>query len=806
MKKIYLSAILLLLFGTSFAQKTKIKVQSQIENQDCATDIAVRKIVIEKTIGIKNETIGNFTVVGCSGAFEVALTEGQYKISISTENFIAESQTFNANVNQEFIVLDGFVLKSKTNNLKEVEVFGNKRQYIKVDSDKTTISVKSNGMLNSGNSLEAVKRLPGVITSPTGSITLNGRSVRIYIDDAPSTLSGNDLQNYLSSLPASAIEKIELIYNPGASFDANSSGSIINIITSSKRMKGVNASFNINYNFNKYQKPSPQILLNGKEKNLSWQTMFGYNYIDSEELTRNSQTFTSFVPQKTLLQETFRFNTNRNLYLRIGTNYKISKKSNLLFNYNANFANDRSVYTTDIQNDNVFFQDKGSSKTPNNNHEISLQFKTKLDTLGKTLDVIAFSNFFDRNANSNANTSINTVNKGDVKFKLNNNYLKYDFVFPFQKQNFTVSTGGKYNTILVKNDGVYTINSTPSQINFDYFENNLAFYVEARKKIKKFNFTAGLRYEDFSVSRKASTLANEIKFNNRNFFPNVSVLYEFTNDVNFSMSYSKKIQQPDYNSLDPNNNSAFNQYNTSSGNLNLKPTFFDNFEAKISALQFVQLGVNYTIGRDDNRFVFSAKPNELISNQSFQQFDKIKTFGAFASFPIPLDYFFKGKAEFQKRMNTIEKMNYIFVSVNYVKSTIDGYTFPFNNKAITNYGFQGQIICPWEITSTLNYFIVPKGTWEIYQIEKPIQQFDISLNRDFMNKKLKLGVHCFDVFNANEINALISGENLDTRFYQKRDSRNFRISLTYNFGNLKLQKEDTSINNEKNKQGGGLIK
>lgn len=143
-------------------------------------------------------------------------------------------------------------------------------------------------MLNSGNSLEAIKRLPGVITSPTGGLTLNGKGVTIYIDGAPSTLNGTDLQNYLSSLPANAIEKVELIYNPGAAYDANASGSIINIITSSKRLKGVNANFNINYNFNKYQKPSPQILLNGKEKNFSWQTMLGYNYIDSENRSKNS--------------------------------------------------------------------------------------------------------------------------------------------------------------------------------------------------------------------------------------------------------------------------------------------------------------------------------------------------------------------------------------------------------------------------------------------------------------------------------------------------------------------------------------
>jgi hypothetical protein len=69
-------------------------------------------------------------------------------------------------------------------------------------------------MLNSGSSMDAVKK-PGVITSPTGSLTLNGKAVAIYIDGAPSTLSGTDLQNYLSTLPAGAIEKVELIYNPG---------------------------------------------------------------------------------------------------------------------------------------------------------------------------------------------------------------------------------------------------------------------------------------------------------------------------------------------------------------------------------------------------------------------------------------------------------------------------------------------------------------------------------------------------------------------------------------------------------------
>ncbi len=712
--------------------------------------------------------------------------------------------------------------KNSPKALDEVTVFGNKKKYLKIESDKTTVGIKDNAMLNSGSAFDAVKKLPGVITSPTGSLTLNGKGVSIYIDGSPSSLSGTDLQNYLNSLPANAIEKIELIYNPGASFDANASGSIINIVTNSRRLKGINASVNLNYNFNKYQKPSPQILLNGKEHNLSWQTMLGFNYIDSEDQMKNSQTFTSFAPAKSLFQNHFQQQTNRNLYFRLGTNYKINKVSNLLLNYNGTKSNDRVSSTNSAYGEGNDYLDYGQTTTKSSNHEMSLQYKTKLDTLGRTLDVTAFSNLFDRNPNSqssgyNAATG-NSFNNSSLNFSLANYYLKYDFAFPFEKLKFSINTGGKYNLIKVSNFGKYNINSATDAIfnntnyaqvtNFDYTEKNLAFYVEARKKWNKFNITAGIRFEDFKVNRTAlqNLNSNVIDFKNTNFFPNASLLYSINEQMDISASYSKKIEQPNYNTIDPNNSSTANQFNSSVGNVTLKPTFFDNYELKFSAFQFVQMGANYTVGKDDSRFVFNAETGTLVSNQSFQQFDKIKTFSAFLSFPVPLDYFFKSKEEFASRMNTIEKMNYIYFNINYVKSTIDGYNFPYTNKPITNYSAQSQLILPWKITNTMTYFILPKGTWEIYQIEKPIQQFDISFNRDFLKSKLKVGIHCFDVFNANQINALIAGQNLATQFYQKRDSRTFRISLTYNFGNLKIEKENTEIQTEKVKQGGGMMK
>ena len=703
-------------------------------------------------------------------------------------------------------------VKKAVTALDEVQIAA-KKKLIKVQSDKTTVSIKDNAMLSTGNAYDAVKKLPGVVSSPTGGLSLNGKGVTVFIDGAPSTLTGSDLETYLSSLPANAIEKAELIYNPGASFDANASGSVINLVTSSKRLKGINASFNLNYNFNKYQKPSPQILLNGKENNLSWQTMLGYNYIDSEQKSRNGQAFTSFDPDKYLDQKRLELNTNRNTYFRGGINYRLNKKSNLLFNYNATFSNDRQTFDgitsgTDISD----YINTGIRKTKSNNQELSLQFKTKLDTIGRTLDVVAFTNIISRNPDSKTNAfenNISSYNNFKNDFGLLNHYLKYDFEIPFEKSKFSISTGGKFNTIEVNNTGFYNLNSNNTDvIDFDYKETNLAFYAEARKQIKKFSFTAGLRFENFNIHRTAITddIPTNIKFKNNNLFPNLSALYEINKNVNISASYSRKISQPSYRVLDPNG-SNFDQYNSSTGNLLLNPSFLDNYELKMTAMQYIQLGTNYTVAKDHNLFILNAEPGELVSTQTFQQFDRFKTFSAYANFPIPLDYFFKGKEEFKNRMSNPDKMNYIFLNVNYIKNLTDGYDFSFKSKAVWNYAAQAQILLPWEIKSSFTYFILPAGgVWEIYKIEKAIQQFDMSFNRDFMNRKLKIGLHMFDVFNQNEVNALVSSTNLQTKFYEKNDSRNFRISLTYNFGNLKLQKENTTIDTEKVQSGGGMLK
>lgn len=820
--KSILTLLVFLTGGLAFAQENPVslEVSAQMQTVSCDNDQSERLFHLDRTDGQATTSIGDYRGEGCKTTISAALSAGNYILSVSALGYAPEQIPFTVDSGTTGnIVLPAIVLKPVTTNLNEVTIFGNKRQYIKVDADKTTVNVKENGMLNSGNALEAVKKLPGVIASPVGGLTLNGKGVTIYIDGAPSSLSGTDLQNYLAGLPAKSIEKVELIYSPGAAYDANTSGSIINIVTTMRKMKGMNASFNINYNFNKYQKPSPQILLNGKKDRLSWQTMIGYNYIDGELRRDNIQEFTSFNPDEILRQQSFSKSTNRNFYFRTGTNYRLTEKSNLLFNYNLNLGNDHQVNDGTTIGTGIDFRTDGVSKDKSYVHEFSLQYRTKLDTLGRTFDVTLYTNLFGRNPMTQSRAFENsafTYNNSDADFRLANYYAKFDFAFPFEKLDLSLNTGGKFNVTKVTDFGRYNFSSPTnaifesdvyaSSIDFDYLENNLAFYVEARKKYKKFNFSAGLRFEDFRVKRDASTVADELEFNTTNLFPTAGILYEFNNNINLNATYAKKIAQPGYFTIDPNTSTFFNQYNTSEGNLTLKPVFFDIYELKLTAFQYVQAGVNYVVSKDKNQFLFSADDNELVSNQTFASFDKMKTLTGYVSFPIPLDYFLKSKEEFQKRMNAIETMNYVYLNVAYIKSDVEGFPFEFPHNGVMNYSAQAQIILPWEITNSMSYNFLTKGSWEIYRIDKPFHSFDISFTRSFLDKKLNIGLHCFDVFNTYQVNALIAGQNLNTNFHEKVDSRTFRISLTYNFGNLSLQKDDTNINIEKTNQSGGGLK
>ena len=139
-----------------------------------------------------------------------------------------------------------FVLREETERLAEVEVKA-KKPLIERQMDKLVVNVSASPLSAGSNGNDILRRSPGVRIDKDGNITVNGKGVEIWIDGKPSYLSGQQLKAMLDGTDGNTIEKIEIISNPSAKYDASGQGGIINIKTKRNMMKGLNGMLSAGY-------------------------------------------------------------------------------------------------------------------------------------------------------------------------------------------------------------------------------------------------------------------------------------------------------------------------------------------------------------------------------------------------------------------------------------------------------------------------------------------------------------------------------------------------------------------------------
>lgn len=169
--------------------------------------------------------------------------------------------------------------KEKATQEKNIEkvTINKAKKPIERKADRTIFDFSEQPHLNTGTALEGIKKLPGVMNTSISGLSYNGKQVSVQMDGRPLNISSTELENFLSGLPASAIERIEIITNPGAQFSATEGGLILNIITSKAAKNYLTATYSGNYSFSNYDKyrnnTGHSILLNAKNKCLVGKSM-----------------------------------------------------------------------------------------------------------------------------------------------------------------------------------------------------------------------------------------------------------------------------------------------------------------------------------------------------------------------------------------------------------------------------------------------------------------------------------------------------------------------------------------------------
>ena len=674
----------------------------------------------------------------------------------------------------------------KTTELNEVAIIKTKKA-IEQKADRTIFNFADQPSLNTGSVLEGIKKLPGLIASDIAGMMYQGKQLDVFMDGRPLNISTNELNAFLEGMPANAIERIEIITQPGAEFPATSGGAILNIITNKNAKNYLSATYTNSTSFTSYDdlrwRVNNSILLSAKNKYFGWQLNLGQNY-------RESAIWTSLEKQEnnsiSLLSRTDADRVGRNNYIKSALTFDLGK-DRLLLNYDLT-ENNNDSYT--LGNGPGFSTNDASISTGLRQDAVAT-YQKKFEDAAKKLEVK-----FNFNSNSNdfqlspvANANNTLENSSDQKLY----NLKFDYSQPLKfSDEGKLSFGSLYEELLfdAQSKGVQ---------NLEYKRRTAASYVELQSRFNKVNFILGGRAEDYNITGKTDVAALTA-FKQFRFFPNASAQYNFNKMIYLNANYNKKITLPSTSALNPNNTNYQNPNIDYSGNPNLQPTIFDNYEVKLSAFDYAF--ISYNISSAKNQVINKVSlENDVVINSN-ENIPEIKIHNFNVGMPIPYMLFTKGLTETLRMNVNPDTMNFLYVYAGYQYHQIPNVA----TKGFWMFNFMSQIVLPQKIKFVANYnYIIPRGNYFYFIAVKPFRNaLDLTFSRKFLQDQLTISIFADDVLNANR-NAF-NAYQTPLLISNKMDTRKFGFSLNYKIPTKnKLAKENPNLLNKEKKEDTGIL-
>jgi len=230
--------LLLLVADASFAQSTKVTVSGLVKDSKTGATLPYANIVVKAKT---NQRFITGTISDLEGRFKLAdMASGEYQLEISLVGYQKKNQAISIGTLNPFLDLGELGLTEDSQTLSTVNIVGQSNDGLSSKMDKQTYNLSNNVAQSGGSVLQAMQNLPGV-TIQDGKIQLRGNDkVAVLVDGKQNAMTGFGSQTSLDNIPASAIERIEIINNPSSKYDANGNAGIINIIYKKNKQEGFN--------------------------------------------------------------------------------------------------------------------------------------------------------------------------------------------------------------------------------------------------------------------------------------------------------------------------------------------------------------------------------------------------------------------------------------------------------------------------------------------------------------------------------------------------------------------------------------
>lgn len=498
--------------------------------------------------------------------------------------------------------------------LQEIEV-RSKRPLLERQIDKLVINVSQSPLAAGNNGSDILKRAPGIMVDKDGNITVNGKGVEVYIDGRPSYLNGQQLKAMLDGTDGNTIDKIEIISNPSAKYDASGTGGIINIKLKKNKSQGLNGTLSASYGGMYFGEIGRYLQNDMVSFNLNYRGNKTYTFAQlnqvysdfTQQLT--TEVRTPMVERSTTTDIKGKF---RYYMLKVGNDWMIDSVNTLGF-----------IWQTPIMK--MGYDGLGTDSTQtsvgdfSNQHTANLNFTHVFQSdLSRELTVNIDYNRYNM---SESNNQIRPWLGLDIRTRqLANIYsAKIDFQTMFW-QTAMLECGIKYALSTTDNtmttDSLFSpVTSVRAMTQFHYSEHVAAAYITVGKQFgQHWNAKIGIRGEyTFSVGDWISTdsVSRRSYFNP---FPTAFIGYvssplgSWKQPISTSISYTRRIKRPAYYQLNPFT-TYVDAHSYSKGNTSLMPEFNNDVEVNFAYSQYLSLTFNFSHTQDMQKWHLQIRPN-----------------------------------------------------------------------------------------------------------------------------------------------------------------------------------------------------
>jgi len=667
-----------------------------------------------------------------------------------------------------------------------------KKPFIERKADRTIVNVEASISSTGSTALEVLEKAPGVTVDKDGNISLKGKQgVLIMVDGKPTYLSAPELANMLRNMSSNQLDQIEIMTNPSAKYDASGRSGIINIKTKKNKQKGFNGSASTAYSQGIYSRTNNSLNLNYKNgkvnlfSTLSGNYRNGYQELDIYRRYTNTDKTTKAVFE----QNSFQTRHNGNYNAKFGADFYVSKKTTLgvvvsgVTNPQVQNGENTSYLKSSTGVVDSIVKAISSEKSSWKNGSLNFNFRHVFDSTGREItadaDYLRYrsdkkQNFYNSSFTPGWALKASDNLLGELPSDIKIYSAKIDYTHPLKKGT-KIESGVKTSFVETDNTAGYfnVVGSTKSPDydktnRFDYKENINAAYLNFSKEMKKWSVQTGLRLEN--TNYEGHQFGNPVKkdsaFKNSytSLFPTVFVGYNPTEKNQFSFSYGRRINRPDYEDLNP---FLFflDKYTYGAGNPFLKPMYSHVLEASHTYKQFLTTTLSYSHTKDLFSETFQQKDFATIVSQG--NYGVMNDASVSVSAQVPV------KKWWNMNVYTEAKYNQ-FKGILYGENVdVDATTF------LANVSNQFKFKKGW--SAELSGWYRTKGIEGQIAI-KSLGQMTAGVQKQVLKNKGTLKFNINDVLNTRNPRGEINFQNTEARFRQYSDNRTATISFSYRFG------------------------